>query len=612
MVNTTPLRTATTPAGGSTPHVLSDAGLSYADGAEEDLARIVGEAEDLSSSSRELGDRAWDWATGYSLSPTRANVLRALDLPPQARVLEVGCGCGPITRHLGEHVALVDSLEPMPARARVAALRTRDLDGVQVFVGTLDDVPLEPAYDAVVVVGVLEYLGGGTDDPAPYLAFLERCRRVLVPGGTLVLAIENPLGVKYIAGAAEDHTNRPFDSLENYALKSPARTFSRARLTSMLRTAGYDEVRTLSAFPDYKMPRVLLAEEAYDRAPGLASHLPQFPSPDHVVRRLQLADEGMLWRQLVGAGVGPDFANSFVVLATVGEGATFWPADRLAVAFNTERQPEYALRTDVVLTEGDEVEVRRRPLFDVRAREEAQDVRQVPPGPEALAHGTELVELLVHEPDRAAQALARWAELLPDDEWMPVDLVPHNIIVADDGALQVVDQEWFVRGFGRRNVLVRGLLWATSRVAVLQRPELHDPPRRVLDVMNEMARHVGLELTDEVLADFVAHESRFLATVNATHSDEAVRRARSAEDLRALFEQDMLTLRGGLRFDVQWSTAVVELERAAERQREHEETRQELERVRARAVALEDRVRRMPEARLRALVGRTLRRLHLR
>lgn len=611
MGTTTPLRALAGPAEGPAPQVLSDAGLSYADGAEEDLARIVGAAEDLSSWSRELGDSSWDWATSYSLSPTRANVLRGLDLPAGARVLEIGCGCGPITRHLGEQAALVDSLEPMPARAHVAALRTRDLGNVRVFVGTLDDVPVEPAYDVVVVVGVMEYLGDGTDDPAPYLSFLENCRRVLVDGGTLVLAIENPLGVKYLAGAAEDHTNRPFDSLEQYALRSPARTFDRVRLEGMLATAGYDRLRTLSAFPDYKTPRVVMSAELYGIASGLARNMPQFPSPDHVVPRLQLADEGMMWRQLVGAGVGPEFANSFVVLAGAGQGPSLWDPERLAVAFSTERQPEYALRTDVETRDG-AVEVRRSVLFPDAARSGSADVRHAPPATEEFVAGTELLDTLVHEPQRVPGLLAAWADLVPDDEWSPVDLVPHNLVVADDDRLEVIDQEWFVRDYGRRNVLVRGLLWTTVRTAALTRPEFHETPRVVLDVMRSLAEHVGLELTDEVLDDFVEKESRFLATVNATHSDISERRVRSAEGLRTLFAQDLLAVRGGLRFDVQWSTAVAELELAVERKEILEDTRVELAQAQAQARDLDDRLNRTFDQRLRRGALSVLRRLRLR
>src|SRR5690606_28550559 len=111
---------------------------------------------------------ATTWAERYHLDPARANIVRALDLPADARVLEIGAGCGAITRYLGETCAVVDALEPVPSRARAIMERTRDLPGVKVFIGHLDDVPDVPSYDVIVVIGVLEYVGEGSLDDRPY------------------------------------------------------------------------------------------------------------------------------------------------------------------------------------------------------------------------------------------------------------------------------------------------------------------------------------------------------------------------------------------------------------------------------------------------------------
>ena len=48
---------------------------------------------------------------------------------------------------------------------------------------------------------------------------MEMLRRIaghLAPGGKLVIAIENRLGLKYWAGCTEDHVGKYFESLENY------------------------------------------------------------------------------------------------------------------------------------------------------------------------------------------------------------------------------------------------------------------------------------------------------------------------------------------------------------------------------------------------------------
>lgn len=610
MPSTTPLRAL-----GEPDHdglvVLSAPGLGYADGAEDTLAGIVGAAQDRSSASEELVAAATDWATRYSLDPVRANLLRALDLRPDMRVLEIGSGCGPITRYLGETCRSVDAVEPMRARARVARLRTADLDDVRVHVGTLEDVPRVPAYDVVVVVGVLEYVAQGGLDREPYLEFLRRCRDVLVDGGTLVVAIENALGVKYLAGAGEDHTNRPFDSLEGYLLRSPARTFNREGLTGLLREVGLAPT-VLGAFPDYKMPRVVLHDGLFERSPDLAERLPRFPSPDWVVPRLQLADERMLWRTLVSDGVGQRFSNSFVALATRGSGGpALWPEERLAAMFSTGRRPAYTARTEVVVAE-EGLQLRRSAVHRGDVGEQHPSVRRTAPESEPERHGAELVQLLVDHPERRADLLRSWSSLVPDREWAPVDLVPHNMLVEPDGTLVAIDQEWEVEGYDRDCLIVRGLLLSALGIASASRREVHDPPSTIHDVMVELSADLDLELSDELVDRFVVQEATFQAAVGSGAGTFEERCSTAQRDLRTIMAQDVTEVRGGRRFDLQWQQAVDDLaqsgrlaeardERIAELSEQLEAVHARLaattdERVRRRLGPLRRRLRRSPDA----------------
>jgi SAM-dependent methyltransferase len=299
--------------------MLTSATIEYRDGAEQRVFELVSGAVDLSSTSDELAAQATTWAERYHLATGRANLLRPFTLPREATVLEIGAGCGAITRLLGERCAAVDALEPVLARARVARSRTRDLAHVEVFVGSLEDIPAEAAYDLVVVVGVLEYVGEGAVDLAPQAEFLRRIGAVLKPAGALFLAIENRLGVKYLAGSGEDHTRVVYDGVEGYPRGAPVRTFSRSELTGLLCGAGLTPT-FYSAFPDYKLTRTVLSDELYEVEPSLAWRIPQFPSPDRSGVLARGVNEERLWRALVDDGIGANFANSFVVTASGDRG----------------------------------------------------------------------------------------------------------------------------------------------------------------------------------------------------------------------------------------------------------------------------------------------------
>jgi SAM-dependent methyltransferase len=522
--------------------LLRDVGSSYSDGAEETVLQLVRACSDLRSDSDELIGHAKGWAQRYHLDPTRANVVRSLELPATARVLEVGAGCGAITRYLGETCAVVDALEPVPSRAAAAAARTAELPGVRVFVGEIADVPAEPAYDLVIVVGVLEYVGAGTADLAPYQAFLREITSRLVPGGVLVLAIENKLGAKYVVGAPEDHTGKAFDSIESYPAGGKARTFDRSALESLMRGAGLTP-RTLGAFPDYKLTRAVLGDfpdELGAGARSLLHRIPRFPSPDWTRPRPRLADEHSLWRTVVEAGLGPEFVNSFVVLAgKPGEGdatAALWPSGRSAVFYSDNRLAPLTARTVVEQQDGGLV-FRRNRLAPDRPMDGPVQVRS---STTPFRPGTDLPHVIADVGvEGAAPYLRQWLELLDaalergDDS--ALDIVPHNLVLAADGAVHPIDEELVVPGRTREQIVRRGIYLLAKEATSASPMSRWAPHTTVGEVMVALGELVGLPSDGSWLDVHVADESEL-----QTH----VRRGRPAD---ASDEQWLETIKKGMR-----------------------------------------------------------------
>jgi len=493
--------------------VLTSATIDYSDGAEQRVFEIVEAAGDLSSTSDELAVQATTWAERYHLSTARANLLRPFSLPPAAAVLEIGAGCGAITRLLGERCGSVDALEPVLSRARVARSRTRDLGNVEVFVGSLGDVPPEPAYDVVVVVGVLEYVGDGADDLGARSEFLRGIGRVLRPGGSLFLAIENRLGVKYLAGAGEDHTRRVYDGVEGYPDGAPVRTFSRSELTDLLCSAGL-EPTFYAAFPDYKLTRTVMSDTLFDTDPPLAWRIPQFPSPDRSGVVARGVNEEHLWRALVDDGVGPHFANSFVVTASAtSEAMSLWPAERLAAFYQPDRRARYSTETIVTRRDGS-VRFERRPL---RPAEEGDGSITMTLSDAPLVPGRDLLEVL----ERADEAelgrqLRRWVELVDrmavDAGGYAMDLFPHNFVEGPDGALAVIDEEWGTADYSRDEFLARGAFVTAWKLA-LRTPPGRWPCQTVGELVVHLGGLMGLSPSGEWLADAVAREASVEAEV---------------------------------------------------------------------------------------------------
>ena len=472
--------------------LLRDPGSTYRDGGEAAVLDIIERAADRSSASDEMGLLADGFAQRYHVDPARANIVRGLQFPPDARVLEIGAGCGAVTRFLGETCGLVDALEPVPVRAAAAAARTRDLDNVQVFVGMTDDLPCEPTYDVAVVVGVLEYVGRGAAEAAPYLEFLGAIRERLKPNGTLVLAIENQFGVKYWSGSPEDHTGRPFDSVEGYRrAKRPVRTFSRHQLQDLLAAAGFDaEIRV--AFPDYKLTRTVFGDLPTS-ARTLMHRIPSFPSPDRGRESRRTSHEASVWRSVVDAHLEPEFGNSFLALAGKDGPQTLWPPQQLGVFYSEGRRAELQMQTVLELVD-------ERVMFHRSPRSVAKGAADAP----ALRGGTsefipsrDVVDLIVEGGlEAAAPILRRWLELLDQagvDGSVQLDLVPHNLVIEDgSGAVTIIDTEFDDWLLPRDQVVRRGIFELARRVVNGAPPGRWAAHGTISGLMRELGTGAGL------------------------------------------------------------------------------------------------------------------------
>lgn len=87
------------------------------------------------------------------------------------RVLDVGCGSGPLFAPLAERGIAVVGLDPAPAMVELARGEARRFPGlVEVEQRGWEDLEEEDAYDVAVALGVFDYL----DDPATVLGRMRR------------------------------------------------------------------------------------------------------------------------------------------------------------------------------------------------------------------------------------------------------------------------------------------------------------------------------------------------------------------------------------------------------------------------------------------------------
>ncbi|HSL18951.1 MAG TPA: methyltransferase [Methylomirabilota bacterium] len=514
----------------------------YADGGEQRVLEVLANAEDRTDGSDELRRLASDWPTTYHLSPARSNLVRPIAIGPDHRILEVGAGTGALTRHLGERGARVLALEGDATRAKAVALRCSDLDNVEVVCGLLEELEDPDGFDLVVVIGVLEYAGGAPGADHPHLEFLRRAAGLVRPEGALLLAIENQIGLKYLLGFSEDHLDEPWAGLAGYPGNPAVRTFSRTGLGSLLETSGLPAQRWYYPYPDYKMPSAILAVEAFEieGATDFVDQLVGLPVRDPASPPTLFCDSRAAHRVFLDAGLGPDVANSFLVLA--GRGATElerW-IDPGAVAwhFASERRRRWR-RFHVVRREGDALHLTSRPTHDGDRPAPAEWMQQLSSKDESYVTGPTVEQEALdacrrRDLDALRVVLARWHTSLLHNERpapppvaahpyaatgaraLPPDFFDANLsnFVDTGGTLAFVDREWHV-GTGVDPDLARfRALWYLALDLVVSGVEQpFEPGATVTDITRRLVEMVDVVAEADLIERFYSAEAEVQAIV---------------------------------------------------------------------------------------------------
>jgi len=444
--------------------------IDYSDGRESEqyLERVFAGSTDLSSTSAELESWIKDWPSEYHLSRRRSQLLRGFDYDSSSTVLEVGCGCGAITRFLGETFKHVIAVEGAAARARLARQRCRDLANVDIVCSPFQDIRFREQFDIIFCIGVFEYSRYFIDGDDPYAGIVEYFSQQLKPGGILMLAIENQFGLKYFASASEDHSGIRYDGLEGYPRgRGKARTFGGPELRQLL-AQQFPRLDFYYPFPDYKLVDGILSEPVLDTV-DVGELMGKFTSRDYGRPYAPHFSERHAWREIVRNRQLPFFANSFLVCAcktpgTPGEGApqALVKFDPLALVYNRDRAEPYHTLLKILPDQESRAVVEKTLL-----QHSPQDEYYIVPYSEAWVNGESLHGKILrqaqsenHTLEQVFHGIKPWLdhlrEIADDSGSLPgsyVDAIWQNSFVTASGVC-FIDLEWH----SRHNIAIKTLL----------------------------------------------------------------------------------------------------------------------------------------------------------
>lgn len=450
--------------------------ISYSDGEknEQYIFDSFKNSADTSIFSLELFDRIRDWSSEYHLTTYRANIMRPLTIKKEHKILEIGAGCGAITRYMGELGAAITAVEGSLSRAKCIAERCRDLENVKVVCSNVEDLEFDEKFDIVTLIGVFEYTAKYSDRDDPFNAALKSYASLLKPTGSLVIAIENKLGLKYFAGFNEDHYAQPYYGLEGRYGEKDITTFGREELRRMLLTCGFESTEFLYPFPDYKLPKVVLSDTGLQRKYFNSSDLIRSTKDRHYNPRpkANLLNESLVWDAIEDNGLIKDLSNSFLIVASRGQEQELVEKSLLGLYYTCNRHEPFNTATSFHSDGANEITVHKNRLG---SKSVSTNLVQRIDQKSAYIAGNNLHHMLTdslykHRFDAFEQLMAAWVDYLKSEASTAnggtghmlkpefFDALPFNIIVDKEGKLNLFDQEWVTEEpFDIRFLIVRYL-----------------------------------------------------------------------------------------------------------------------------------------------------------
>ena len=405
------------------------------------LFDVMHQTADTSLFSAAIVKEIHNRSSALHLSPRRANLLHIFDdIAAHSRVLEIGCGGGALTQAWIERGCAVDAVEFTPHWVRVAAARLREQPNARVFQASLRELELRQEYDVVCLNFDHEYAeawphGGALREAIAIAA------SALKPTGMLLLLTGNRM--------AEP---------DNHAL------LTRNQLDAALRATGLTQIDTQLAFPDARLPELLVSDQALTTVPALraAELVAQRP----LLR--EAGNEATQWQRHQEAGTLGQYAPGLLLVARREGVPSPLRTDVLAQSYVDNRIPALDTVTDYVLDHGTIHVVPRNLVSDQYWKptgfEQVLTSHAYPQGRSLLVE----VRRAIHErrTDRMIELLRKWGALIyaqaDDDDKIPaewLDALPAHVYVDADGGLSYHGAEWHAQQPIEKQIPVYVGLW---------------------------------------------------------------------------------------------------------------------------------------------------------
>ena len=231
-----------------------------------------------------------------TLSKIRENILSWYPFKENTSILEIGANLGEITGLFCQKAKKVVAIEESKTKAEIIAKRHQNKQNLEIMVGDLNNIKIEEKFDYIILIGYLE------NKKVDFKQTLNIAKSLLDENGTILLALDNKLGMKYFSKTdstgitISNPVNKQFINLN--------------KIYEYLKELDLSNIKTYYPMPDYKLTNVIFTDQRPLSKNDLSRNV-TYNNNDTIL----FFDENTAYRELldIKENISKNFVNSYLL-----------------------------------------------------------------------------------------------------------------------------------------------------------------------------------------------------------------------------------------------------------------------------------------------------------
>ena len=281
--------------------------------AEENLYELVTK---LSEAQQQDYIKRGDLFYFRALSDLRANFVEWLGIERDDKILIFGSGYGEIVSSIASKCGALVCFDINEIAMTINEVKNRDFDNIKYYTAANSEdffnAFKNERFDYIVIT---EGFGNAKDyfpnEPDPQSILLNKSKSILTDNGKIVVACDNPYGIKFLNGSLQNEKSAYFETITGKDISNGSSTFTKRQLQDYADKSGFKFCKIYYPFPDYRFAFSIFTDK-YTPKDG------EITSPEYTWEKdkMWLFDENAAVSAAAERDCFDLFSNSYIAVMT--------------------------------------------------------------------------------------------------------------------------------------------------------------------------------------------------------------------------------------------------------------------------------------------------------